>query len=633
MTPLPDGHLAQSVNLMAAVEPAASRQARATFLDNAQANPFVPVYHENKRLVDAQAQTAADVFAQAVALPPRRFKTCLERTLFSGPTPRKDAEELERSRWIHTLATLLMDTPTPIGQILRSNSLDCQHLGAGRRASTLRSLVRYIRNFLRWLSSAHQKVFPTEVADLIRYLKVRREEPCFRGALRNTRRSFEFLEEVTCTAEAQKFTKTEVFQLMAKEILNYAEPGRLTKQAPRMFLCLMAGSENLVVSSSAAPYLRIFAWWICLQHWGTLRFSDHRGICPSSVSFVGIDFVATLSHAKTLRKDKKVQSRPVVVRGLAFLAVPGCLRTGWDFVKLMADFLLPTPSSCLKGCQRSELLYDTGSAVFYRTLCTIKLPGSMSLTPAVARDWTPHSRRSFLPASTASLGVQKSMRDFLGGWNAEGSDRYVRVANLRILNMHISVLSVKTSGSDDPIAETESLREFVEFLQSTPIADKQTSSLARAMETRLSFASAPLVHEPETFADPSVDPYVEVEQEMVPPSEPAKKKRGGHAQVRTAELGADPRSRRAELRSSMRQGHYLCFSGKKGIRTLHRLGSCYALPGVDYLRYEYLGDAFPPVASFDAICKLCGATWTTRTKTLVSFSLPLRLMNSSERHP
>ena len=49
----------------------------------------------------------------------------------------------------------------------------------------------------------------------------------------------------------------------------------------------------------------------------------------------------------------------------------------------------------------------------------------------------------------------------------------------------------------------------------------------------------------------------------------------------------------------------MCCSGKKGIRTFHRLGSCYALPGVDYLRHEYLGDTFPPVASFDAICKLC----------------------------
>ena len=43
---------------------------------------------------------------------------------------------------------------------------DYQYLGAGRRASTLRALVRCVKNFLKWLSSAHQKFDPSEVNDL-----------------------------------------------------------------------------------------------------------------------------------------------------------------------------------------------------------------------------------------------------------------------------------------------------------------------------------------------------------------------------------------------------------------------------------------------------------------------------------
>ena len=91
-----------------------------------------------------------------------------------------------------------------------------------------------------------------------------------------------------------------------------------------------------------------------------------------------------------------------------------------------------------------------------------------------------------------------------------------------------------------------------------------------------------------------------VEDEFV--AEPVKKKRGGHAQVRTAELGSDPRTKRAQLRSTMRPGFCLCFSGKN-VRTLL---SCYALPGIDDLRYEYLGSSFPPVPTFDTICKFSG---------------------------
>ena len=69
--------------------------------------------------------------------------------------------------------------------------------------------------------------------------------------------------------------------------------------------------------------------------------------------FSGVDFVATLSHSKTLGKDVKTQVRPLVVHFLAFITVPNWRRTGRDLLKNMADFqrdfLLPTPSSCLHG--------------------------------------------------------------------------------------------------------------------------------------------------------------------------------------------------------------------------------------------------------------------------------------------
>ena len=95
-------------------------------------------------------------------------------------------------------------------------------------------------------------------------------------------------------------------------------------------------------------------------------------------------------------------------------------------------------------------------------------------------------------------------------------------------------------------------------------------------------------------------PYVGKELEVLV-EEQVRKKHGGHAQIRTAELGADPRTRRAQLRATMQPGFYLL-----KVKTLPMLGSCYALPGVDYLQFEYLGLSFPPVASFDIICRSCG---------------------------
>ena len=67
----------------------------------------------------------------------------------------------------------------------------------------------------------------------------------------------------------------------------------------------------------------------------------------------------------------------------------------------------------------------------------------------------------------------------------------------------------------------------------------------------------------------------------------------------------NPKARRATIRSTWQPGYYICLSGKRRIRTLHRLGACYALPDVDYLEYVYSGTTLLATAEFDTVCKLC----------------------------
>ena len=363
-----------------------------------------------------------------------------------------------------------------------------------------------------------------------------------------------------------------------------------------------------MVTVSAAPYLCLYVRWICLQHWEPLRFSDHRGINPSSISFSGIDFVATLSHSKTLGRDKKVQSRPVVVHGLAFIAVQDWLRAGWDLLKNMEDFrrdfLLPTPSSCLKGSLRSELRYDTGSALFCRTLGSIVLPGNVSLQLVVAHCWTPHSGRSFLLTCTASLGVEKSSRDFLGGWNAQGSERYVRVAKLREINMQITVLNaIKTPASDDPIAESESVREFVEFLQTAPLPEETKSSLVRTMEAKF-LQCQPLWFIFLNFR--MIPTFSRTSRIRTPFLRRSRSKRSVEGTLRFAQQSWKlilARSVPNYVRRCVRV--LLLFLGWKRHPRTSPVGLMLCVAGYfDYLRYGYLGTTDPPVASFD--CNLCG---------------------------
>ena len=65
------------------------------------------------------------------------FRTRLQKILFEGATARKDAEDDERSRWLHILAGIIQNTNTPMAILLREKPGQTQLIGAGKRASTL----------------------------------------------------------------------------------------------------------------------------------------------------------------------------------------------------------------------------------------------------------------------------------------------------------------------------------------------------------------------------------------------------------------------------------------------------------------------------------------------------------------
>ena len=367
-------------------------------------------------------KTASDLFVQAVSLKPRRFKSRLARTLAAGPNSRRDAEELESSRWAHNLTLLLAGTDTLSDRLLENKQSSGQFLGAGLRASTLRGKARNLRKFMAWLATPHQEVFPTSHLQYIQYLQVRQLEPSNRGALEDCRAAFQFLEEVAGLPPEQMQTST-----------------RPTSKAAdvRTPAC---GDRNFLGRLSKQKYLRIIGKWVLLQNWGNPRIR----ITVDDTGSTGV-----LSRSKTLGSDRTVGSRPVFVRA-------ACL-ANFD-----RDHLLPVPTSSLPGCLQVELLYAAGFALLIRLLCALQFAESNRLVPQVAHFWTPHSSRSFMPSCAAALGFEKSKRDSLGGWSAQASDRYARIAKLRVESRE------HAEGRD----------------QSDPLAQKQEDSLGRRRDVR-----------------------------------------------------------------------------------------------------------------------------------------------------
>ena len=72
----------------------------------------------------------------------------------------------------------------------------------------------------------------------------------------------------------------------------------------------------------------------------------------------------------------------------------------------------------------------------------------------------------FLPSATLLLDFPENQRDFLGGLNAQASDKYARTSRRIITNMQRAVIRAIFSLSPDPLAEQDLAEHFEEFLTS-----------------------------------------------------------------------------------------------------------------------------------------------------------------------
>ena len=158
-------------------------------------------------------------------LRPRRFRTKWQRLSYDGPAGIGDAEEYLRKKYQHILSDILKNTNTlPWTSRSKKTLKNLELLGAGRRASTLRSRVRGVQKFLGWVAAAHRLSFLDSKRHYSGYLQVRLAEPCVRGALKHTHSCYIFLQEVA--GVSIKHTDEALYVVTRKEIMVSALPRR-----------------------------------------------------------------------------------------------------------------------------------------------------------------------------------------------------------------------------------------------------------------------------------------------------------------------------------------------------------------------------------------------------------------------
>ena len=117
------------------------------------------------------------------------------------------------------------------------------------------------------------------------------------------------------------------------------------------------------------------------------------------------------------------------------------------------DYLLPAPSNNFRGFKTKELKYATAFAVGSQVITLATYRGLKIFQGSTGHYYTPHSGRNFTPSGTAVLGFSKGDRDILGGWSAEGRDRFTRTAKFKIAQMQSAIAATFRDPDSDQLAE------------------------------------------------------------------------------------------------------------------------------------------------------------------------------------
>ena len=605
---LPLGYLQEFISLESpARRPANRLQASAIAIsDSSASTALVALRRESEQRASLES-SIADQMVIAADMRPKRFRTKWQRIVYDGPTARKDAETAERDRWIQLLANLLRSTDTPMGKLIRENPSNIQLLGGGRRAGTLRSRVRSVQKFLGWLIASHGISFPVHWRQLTEYLQVRYSEPCVRGSLKLVHSSFVFLQEVAGIED--KLTDSAMYVVALKELMSQASPGKHPRQAPRFPTILLAAFEDVVLSDDKPVFLRVLSWWLLVQSWGTLRFDDHRGLLPRDFVVTSTGLQARLTRSKVSGSDKHLNFRSVIIHPSAYIQRESWLSVGWKLLQESApherDYLLPAPTNNYQGFKIKELKYSTAFAV--QTHITYR--GLRIFGNSTGHYYTLHSGRNFMPSAAAVLGFARTERDILGGWAADGSQRFTRTAKYKIAQMQIAVASTFKNPDPDQLAESDDLDCLADFLRSWDVPESSIRKSLQILGLR-SYADLQRSDFVEPVpADCDVAPCELsldiLDEEAEGRKKVSKEKQQAGNRGRSELLGSDHKQARSEIRSQLQEGYYISHSGKKAIRVVHCLGRCYMLPGVDYLSFTYAGEQFPASDAYDSVCKWC----------------------------
>jgi hypothetical protein len=436
-----------------------------------------------KSTVTAVINAVLDDCVKVAVWKTRRQK---EMGLASGPQERADIEQKERDRWLLQVIEIVREASLPVvtfAAMSTSPELALKHIAGVRKAKTLRARVRTWNNVRMWLLLVHETTWPLHLGHMLDYLHDLEISKCSRTVPRSVFLALLFFETAGAVDPVNMISSNKLWISAVNDVESQVimRAGTEVKKAPPFFLKMLLALERYVVSGRP-KYHRYLAWIRLVKVYACLRYDDCRGIPPARLRLTPGGLRGIIVSSKTTGPTKRVWEAPFFIHRMAGFTGRDWLQAGFEILasddfSFSRDYLVPYPRADWQGVTQKVLDYSAASAYGRSLLLDLPMPVvttagvweesaelSLMLSP-VHLFFTEHSERHVLASWSASLGIEKTRRDYLGRWaiGSHGSNDYVQCARLAVLGVQKEICETISLGTSkvDEYDLADSLRVFL----------------------------------------------------------------------------------------------------------------------------------------------------------------------------
>ena len=243
---------------------------------------------------------------------------------------------------------------------------------------------------------------------------------------------------------------------------------RPPKSAQPFTTALILSLELSVLDLEVSFYQRLISWVILIASWASMRLDDIQCVLPQSLKLSRRGLTVRLARTKTTGPGKLHGQCHAFVNSCCSLTGLDWLTEGFlfwqaDSLCYPRDYLVPHPTADWSGIRKKPPALANMVRMTIQRLGTPKLEDGawrvnkqMLLAPEqMARFWTGHSARHFMPVITAAIGCPKADRDFLGRWaiGRVGSNAYMLTSRQIVERLQQAVVKSLLDGAPEYIEE------------------------------------------------------------------------------------------------------------------------------------------------------------------------------------